>query len=220
MAAPSFPLPADAPFAVRHRAVGAVFSAIGRLIALAGLLLILPLLLLIAAAIKLTSPGPVVYQQVRVGQYGRHFTIYKFRTMRTGADAELQALLAEQGMAVTGSYLKLEKDPRITRVGGLLRKTSFDELPQLINVVKGDMNLVGPRPQTPAEVASYTERVWRRLLVRPGITGLWQISGRSDLAPDEAHALDEEYVRNWSPMLDVAVLAKTPVAVVLQKGAY
>ncbi|GAA4113828.1 hypothetical protein GCM10022215_11350 [Nocardioides fonticola] len=220
MAKPTFPLPADAPFAVRHRAVGAVFSAIGRLVALAGLLLILPLLLLIAVAIKLTSPGPVVYKQTRVGQYGRHFTIYKFRTMRIGADAELQALLAEQGMAVTGSYLKLAKDPRVTTVGGLLRKTSFDELPQLFNVLKGDMNLVGPRPQTPAEVASYTEKVWRRLLVRPGITGLWQISGRSDLAADEAHALDDEYVRNWTPMLDVAVLAKTPVAVVLQKGAY
>lgn len=220
MASPAFPIPADAPLAVRRPIVGAVVAAVGRVIALLGLLAILPLLLVIAIAIKVSSPGPVIYRQTRVGQYGRHFTIYKFRTMRTGADAELTALLAEQGMAVTGSFLKLEKDPRITTVGGLLRKTSFDELPQLINVVKGDMNLVGPRPQTPAEVASYTERVWRRLLVRPGITGLWQISGRSDLAPDEAHALDEEYVRNWSPMLDVAVLAKTPVAVVLQKGAY
>lgn len=208
------------PLAARHRILGALFAGIGRVLALIGLLLILPLLILISLAIKVTSPGPVIYKQTRVGQYGRHFTIYKFRTMRVGADAELTALLAAQGMAVTGSYLKLEKDPRITTIGGLLRKTSFDELPQLINVVRGDMNLVGPRPQTPAEVASYTAKVWRRLLVRPGITGLWQISGRSNLAAEEAHALDDEYVRNWSPLLDVAVLAKTPVAVVLQKGAY
>ena len=138
--------------------------------------------------------------------------------IETTDEADLQRLLAEQGVE-GGSFLKLERDPRITGIGRLLRKTSLDELPQLFNVVTGDMNLVGPRPQTPAEVASYDERVWRRLLVRPGITGLWQISGRSSLTPDEAHALDEDYVRNWTPLLDLTVLAKTPVAVVFQRGA-
>lgn len=219
MASTSFAVPRSAPLAIRRPVVGFLVLAFERLLALVGVLLIAPLLVGIAVAIKVSSRGPVIFRQVRVGQYGRPFTIYKFRTMRVGADAELAALLAEQGVE-SGAFVKLTRDPRITLVGRVLRKTSFDELPQLLNVVKGDMKLVGPRPQTPAEVSTYDERIWRRLLVPPGITGLWQISGRNDLHVDDAHELDQEYVRNWSPMLDAAVLVKTPMAVVLQKGAY
>ena len=146
------------------------------------LLLLLPLLVLVAVVVRLDSSGPVLFKQVRVGRYGRRFHILKFRTMRVGADAELRQLLAEQNGEM-GAYVKLDSDPRITRVGAFLRKTSLDELPQLFNVVRGDMALVGPRPQTPAEIATYDVADWRRLLVRPGITGLWQVSGRSDLRP-------------------------------------
>jgi lipopolysaccharide/colanic/teichoic acid biosynthesis glycosyltransferase len=191
-----------------------------RVAALVGLVLILPLLLLIAIAIRCTSRGPAIYRQTRIGQYGLPFTIYKFRTMRVGAERELLAVLAAEGQHEFTPYAKIKKDPRVTSLGRFLRKTSLDELPQLLNVVKGDMNLVGPRPQTPLEVSLYDGQAWRRLLVRPGITGLWQVSGRSELSADDGLALDDEYVRTWTPMLDVRLLARTASVLLTQRGAY
>lgn len=188
----------------------------------AGLLLVLllPVLIGVALAVKLTSRGPVVYRQTRVGQYGRTFVIFKFRTMRVGAEHELLALLAAEGQKELQPYMKVTHDPRITSIGKLLRKTSLDELPQLFNVVRGDMRLVGPRPQTPLEVSLYTGVMWRRLLVPPGITGLWQVSGRSALTPADGLALDDEYVKTCSPAMDVRLLFKTFAVVFTQRGAH
>jgi len=187
----------------------------------AGLLLVTaaPLMLLLAGAVRLTSRGPAVYRQVRIGQFGQSFTIFKFRTMRVGSDAMLAEVLAAHGQEIQ-PFFKVREDPRITRLGHLLRRTSLDELPQLWNVVRGDMNLIGPRPQSPAEVREYDARSWRRLLVKPGLTGLWQVSGRSQLSTEDALELDLAYVRDWSPALDAKVLLKTPRAVVAQRGAY
>ncbi|MDN4173615.1 sugar transferase [Nocardioides sp. SOB77] len=192
--------------------------ALQRVLALLLLVLGAPVLLAVALLVGLTSRGPVVYRQTRVGRFGRHFTILKFRTMRAGADHELLALLALQGRTVT-PFVKLDHDPRVTAVGRWLRRLSIDELPQLWNVVRGDMALVGPRPQTPQEVATYDDTTWRRLLARPGVTGLWQVSGRSDLSPTEGLALDDEYVRSWSPLLDARVLLRTAAVLVTQRGA-
>ena len=135
-------------------------------------------------------------------------------------DTGLAALLAERGVHRITPFVKIEHDPRITPVGRVLRKTSLDELPQLLNVLKGDMRLVGPRPQTLAEVDQYDDYAWRRLLVPPGITGLWQVSGRSSLSTDEGLALDLDYVRQWTPGLDARVLLRTPLAVIRQRGAH
>lgn len=203
---------------VRRPLLAAVLVAAERTTAAVALVLLSPLLLAVALAVRLSSPGPAIYRQVRVGRYGRHFTILKFRTMRTGADAELERLVrAEQGEI--RAYVKLRSDPRLTRLGPFLRMTSLDELPQLWNVLRGDMSLVGPRPQTPAEVATYSVDEWRRLLTRPGITGLWQVSGRSDLAPEEALGLDIRYVREWSPWLDLRVLVRTVAVIWRREGA-
>lgn len=183
------------------------------------LVVLSPVLVVIALLVLVTSGAPVFYRQVRVGQFGRRFRIVKFRTMHRGADARLAAVLAAQGDGVT-PFFKIKDDPRVTRVGRLLRRTSLDELPQLFNVLVGDMRLVGPRPQSPAEVATYDTLVWRRLLVRPGVTGMWQVNGRSDLTAAEGLAMDLAYVREWTPGLDAKVLLKTPLAVVAQRGAY
>ena len=191
-----------------------------RLLAATLLVVLLPVLVLVAAAVAVSSRGPLLFSQVRVGQYGRTFRIHKFRTMRVGAERELTALLAARGIDRITPFVKIERDPRVTRVGALLRKTSLDELPQMLNVVKGEMRLVGPRPQTLAEVASYDDRTWRRLLVPPGFTGLWQVSGRSDLSTSDGLDLDLDYVRGWTPSLDAKVLLRTPVAVLRQRGAY
>lgn len=189
----------------------------------AALLLIValaPVLLLVAGLVRVSSSGPVLYRQVRIGQFGRGFSIYKFRTMVHGADAHLVSVLEANGIDAVTPFFKIQRDPRITPVGGVLRRTSLDELPQLFNVLFGHMSLVGPRPQSAAEVATYDARVWRRLLVKPGVTGLWQVSGRSDLTAGEGLELDLAYVRDWSPALDVKVLLRTPRAVVAQRGAY
>ncbi|WP_372735226.1 sugar transferase [Nocardioides sp.] len=207
-----------APVTHRYPIVRFGLIALERSIALVAVILLLPVLLVVAAAIYLDNPGPVLFRQVRVGQYGRFFSILKFRTMRLGAEAELAALVMAEGGDM-GAYVKLERDPRITRLGAILRRTSIDELPQLWNVVRGDMSLVGPRPQTPAETETYAVGHWRRLLVRPGITGLWQVSGRSDLSADEALALDVGYVRRWSPGLDVRLLFRTVAVVLTGRGA-
>lgn len=183
------------------------------------LLLTAPVLLLIALAVRLTSRGPAIYRSVRTGQDGRAFTVYKFRSMSLDADDRL-AELAAHNEVQGGVLFKMRRDPRVTPVGRLLRKFSIDELPQLLNVLGGSMSLVGPRPPLPDEVQRYNPHVHRRLLVKPGMTGLWQVSGRSDLSWDEAVRLDLYYVENWSLTLDLAIIARTVWAVVRSRGAY
>ncbi|MET7455291.1 sugar transferase [Streptomyces sp. NPDC005574] len=188
---------------------------------LAALLLTLlaPFLLLIALVVRLDSSGPALFRQQRVGRYGDHFTMLKFRTMREDSEV-LKAELKHLNENSDGLLFKVKKDPRITRVGSVLRRSSLDELPQLINVLGGHMSLVGPRPPLPEEVEAYTPEVNRRMLVKPGLTGLWQVSGRSDLPWDEAVRLDLGYVDNWSTSLDVSILLRTASAVVRGTGAY
>ncbi|NEC88796.1 sugar transferase [Streptomyces sp. SID12501] len=181
-------------------------------------LLALPMLL-IALIVRLDSSGATLFRQQRVGRYGDHFTMFKFRTMRPDSEA-LRAELEHLNENSDGLLFKVKEDPRITRVGSVLRRTSLDELPQLINVISGHMSLVGPRPPLPEEVEEYTPEVKRRLLVKPGLTGLWQVSGRSDLPWDEAVRLDLGYVDNWSMGLDLEILARTGSAVVRGTGAY
>ena len=186
----------------------------GRLLALLALVALLPVLLLVAVAVRRDSPGPAIFRQVRVGRQGRHFTMYKFRTMTTAAPAV--ALASD----VDGLLFKMHADPRVTRIGRVLRRYSVDELPQLVNVVRGQMSLVGPRPALPDEVAAYAGDVTRRLAAKPGLTGLWQVSGRSDLSWEESVRLDVHYVDNWSPALDLRILCRTVGAVLSHRGAY
>jgi exopolysaccharide biosynthesis polyprenyl glycosylphosphotransferase len=183
-----------------------------------GLLLTLPLWLLIAGMVKISSPGPVFFRQRRVGHRGRPFTILKFRTMRNGADDMLQELRALN--EADGPLFKLRDDPRVTRAGRWLRRWSLDELPQILNVIRGDMSLVGPRPPLPEEVREYEEWQFDRLEVPPGITGLWQISGRSDLSFDEYVRLDLFYIENWSLAYDFFIVAKTLPVLLSKRGAY
>jgi exopolysaccharide biosynthesis polyprenyl glycosylphosphotransferase len=180
------------------------------------LLVTAPVLAIIAIAVKATSPGPILFRQRRTGKNGTTFQIYKFRTMRKGAENE-KAQLANQ---VDGPLFKVYKDPRITRVGAFLRKTSLDELPQLINVLKGDMSLVGPRPFITTESAEIGGWATRRFDVRPGMTGLWQISGRNDLPFEELCRLDYSYVASWSLWWDARILWHTPAMVLHRHGAY
>jgi exopolysaccharide biosynthesis polyprenyl glycosylphosphotransferase len=197
-----------------RRVVKEVFD---RVAALLGLIAIAPVLLIIAALIR-AGGGPALFRQVRVGRDGREFKIFKFRTMYVDAEARLAELmdLNEQD----GALFKMRNDPRITPVGRWLRRFSLDELPQLINVVLGDMSLVGPRPPLPAEVAVYPADMRRRLVVKPGMTGLWQVSGRSDLSWEESIRLDLRYVENWSLTMDLVILARTISAVARISGAY
>ncbi|PYY31834.1 sugar transferase [Curtobacterium sp. MCBD17_030] len=171
-----------------------------------------PLLIVLALVVKLTSQGPVLYRQERVGQNGAPFNMLKFRSMRVNADDELAALLAEQGRGDTPLF-KLENDPRITPIGRVLRKHSLDEFPQLFNVLFGTMSLVGPRPQREGEVALYDAAARRRLLLKPGMSGLWQVGGRSSLGWEDAIRLDLYYVENWSLTGDLLILWKTVRAV-------
>jgi exopolysaccharide biosynthesis polyprenyl glycosylphosphotransferase len=191
-----------------------------RVVGLVGLILVAPLLLAMAVAIRLTSPGPAFFRQQRVGRAGETFRIWKLRTMYTGAHGDKDALRAANVHGLDGVLFKLPQDPRVTPVGRFLRRYSLDELPQLINVVLGHMSLVGPRPPLQEEVDRYDGHVHRRLLVKPGITGLWQVSGRADLPWEEAVRLDLHYVENWSLGLDVAVLCRTAIAVLKARGAY
>ncbi|MDP2775075.1 MAG: sugar transferase [Nocardioides sp.] len=208
------------PLAVDAAAVNdGVATLTSRLLAFVLILLLLPLMVMIAAAVVLTSRGPAWFRQERVGRSGTSFVIYKFRTMHAGADRRLGELLAEHGLDEVTPFFKVHADPRVTRLGSFLRKSSLDELPQLFNVLLGDMNLVGPRPQTPAEVATYDDHAYGRLMVRPGMTGLWQVSGRSHLGVQESLELDLAYVRDRSPWLDLKILARTPLAVVGKRGA-
>ncbi len=195
-----------------------VKAAFDRAVAALALLLLLPLLAVVALAIKLGDGGPVLFRQVRVGKDGRPFTLYKFRSMVTDAEKMLVDLTKHNES--DGVLFKIRKDPRITRVGSFLRRYSLDELPQLINVLIGTMSLVGPRPALPSETETYGDHVRRRLAVKPGITGLWQVNGRSDLPWDEAVRLDVRYVENWSFVLDLQILWKTWAAVMHGSGAY
>jgi len=181
-------------------------------------LVALPLFPIIALAIKLDSPGPIFFTHQRIGKDFKPFDVYKFRSMTAGADKDKQALerLGEEDPRA----LKNANDMRVTRVGRILRKSSLDELPQLINVLKGDMSLIGPRPPVAAEVDAYDEWQKKRLSVRPGITGLWQVSGRSDLPFDERIWLDFMYIDSWSPWLDARILLQTIPAVISMRGAY
>jgi lipopolysaccharide/colanic/teichoic acid biosynthesis glycosyltransferase len=172
-----------------------------------------------AIAIKLTSKGPVFYRSERIGLDGEPFQMIKFRTMVDGADKQVDKLV-EVNDSVGGVLFKLKDDPRITSVGKILRKYSFDELPQFFNVLKRDMSVVGPRPPLRREVDTYNDQVRRRLLVLPGITGLWQVSGRSDLSWEDTVRLDLSYVENWSITNDVVIAIKTIRTVASGSGAY
>jgi exopolysaccharide biosynthesis polyprenyl glycosylphosphotransferase len=182
------------------------------------LMLLGPLMLALALTVRITSRGPALFRQTRVGTDGREFTVYKFRSMVVDAEARL-ATLAEANEG-NGVLFKIRNDPRVTRIGRILRKYSLDELPQLLNVLRGNMSLVGPRPPLPSEVAGYSPTEVRRLRVRPGMTGLWQVSGRSDLTWEESLRLDLRYVDNWSLALDLSILWRTVRAVTQGSGAY
>jgi exopolysaccharide biosynthesis polyprenyl glycosylphosphotransferase len=183
------------------------------------LLLLSPFLLIIAGLLKITSGGPVIFQQRRIGRNGEPFTIVKFRTMVRDAEC-LRADVIHLNEHDAGPLFKIRDDPRVTPLGGWLRRYSLDELPQLINVLIGDMSLVGPRPPLPREVKEYGLDARRRLVVKPGLTGLWQISGRSDLDWEESVRLDLRYVENWSLALDALILWKTVFVVIRGAGAY
>ena len=189
-------------------------------VSVAALLLVLaaPLFLLVALVIRLDTGGPVFFRQVRVGRGGASFRMYKFRTMHTDAEARLAAMSRQNEHA--GVLFKIRADPRVTRSGRILRRYSLDELPQLINVLLGDMSLVGPRPPLPAEVEQYPQDMRRRLVVKPGMTGLWQVSGRSDLSWEDSIRLDLRYVENWSLTVDLVILMRTAMAVLRGSGAY
>jgi lipopolysaccharide/colanic/teichoic acid biosynthesis glycosyltransferase len=181
------------------------------------LVLLSPLLFAIAVGVKLASPGPVLFRQVRCGQHGRRFTFLKFRTMRI--DAERLKPLLEPFNEMDGPAFKMTNDPRVFPFGGFLRRTSLDELPQLWNILRGDMSFVGPRPSVVEEVNQYEPWQRRRLSMKPGLTCLWQISGRNELTFDEWMRLDLEYIDNWSLWLDVKIAFKTIPAVLLRRGA-
>ena len=197
--------------AIAKRAFDLVVSA-------AGLVLLAPFLLAMALAVRFSSPGPVLYRQRRVGQRGRPFTMLKFRTMEQGADVQVEELRLRHGVADV--MFKLPDDPRVTGVGRFLRRFSLDELPQLLNVLGGEMSIVGPRPPLPEEVAVYEDWQLDRLEVRPGMTGLWQVSGRSELSFDECVRLDLFYIENWSLAYDLYIIAKTGPVLMSRRGAY
>ena len=187
-------------------------------IALLGLILLSPLLLVTAVLIYRGSPGPIIFKQIRVGKNGKEFLMYKFRSMYQDAESRLKEL--ESMNEADGPVFKMAEDPRITKVGKWIRKTSIDELPQLFNVLKGDMSIVGPRPPLPREVAQYSDWAWGRLAVKPGLTCYWQISGRSDVSFEEWMKLDLKYVEEQSFWTDMEILWKTVGVVLNGKGAY
>lgn len=185
---------------------------------LAAISILGPFLLLIGLLVCLEDGGPAIFAQTRVGKHGREFKMYKFRSMRTDAEAQLKELLAKNQHA-EGVTFKLKNDPRLTRLGKWLRKFSADELPQFFNVLKGDMSLVGPRPPVPREVACYSLADRRRLAIKPGITCIWQISGRSEIDFSGQVKLDVKYIENWTIATDLKILALTVPAVLFGKGA-
>jgi exopolysaccharide biosynthesis polyprenyl glycosylphosphotransferase len=195
-----------------------VKSLFDRLVALIAVVVLSPVLVIVPIAIRMTSPGRALFKQTRVGKDGQEFTVFKFRTMVPDAERRKVDLLERNEN--DGVLFKIKNDPRITGIGAWLRRYSLDELPQLFNVLRGDMSLVGPRPPLPEEVARYGDDVRRRLVVRPGMTGLWQVSGRAELSWEESVRLDLRYVENWSLSLDLQILWKTWSAVARGSGAY
>ena len=189
-----------------------------RCAAAVSLIILAPLMALLAVAIRFSDRGPALFTQARVGKDGHVFRIYKFRTMVVDAEQRKAQMLAKDNL--NGILFKLRRDPRVTSIGAHLRRWSIDELPQLFNVVRGDMSLVGPRPALPDEAEQYAEHVRRRLAVKPGLTGLWQVNGRSDLSWDESVRLDLRYVENWSFALDLQILWKTISALIGRSGAF
>jgi len=187
------------------------------------LLVVLPLLLLAMVAVHLDSPGPVIFRQVRLGARGRSFVLYKLRTMRPDCDdsphQEYVSALIRGSAESSDGVFKLVGDSRVTRLGRILRRWSVDELPQLWNVLRGDMSLVGPRPPLPREGALYDTRTWGRLAVKPGLTGLWQVSGRCRLSFAEMVELDLRYVHSWSVGMELGILLRTPAAILSARGA-
>jgi len=202
-------------FTPMRRLVKRTFDLVlGGLIVLVGM----PLWLLVTLAIRLDSPGPIFYRQLRIGRGGKPFGMFKFRSMRADAEA-VRDQLAQDNQA-TGPLFKIKDDPRVTRVGRWMRKFSIDEFPQLINVLRGEMSLVGPRPPLPNETQEYSDYHWRRMEVLPGMTGLWQVSGRSSLTFDEMIRLDLLYIENWSVGFDLGLMLRTVPAVLFARGAY
>jgi exopolysaccharide biosynthesis polyprenyl glycosylphosphotransferase len=210
---------------------GAIIKRAFDLVVACLLIIILsPILFVAATAVKLTSKGPIIYKNERIGEHGKHFNVYKFRSMfaelSTGKNfggekaLELEKKLIEERSIKGGPIYKIKNDPRVTPVGRFIRSTSIDELPQLFNVVGGSMSLVGPRPHQPREVAKYAQSQKRVLAIKPGITGLAQISGRSDIPFEDEVRLDNYYIEHWSPYLDTIILFKTPLAVFSKKGTY
>jgi lipopolysaccharide/colanic/teichoic acid biosynthesis glycosyltransferase len=195
-----------------------VKAFIDRLAAAVLLALAAPFLLLAVAVVRCETRGPGLFVQTRVGRHGRLFQMYKLRSMHTDAESMKQALLEDNES--DGVLFKIRRDPRVTRVGYWLRRSSLDELPQLLNVFRGEMSLVGPRPALPSEVAGYDETARRRLVVKPGLTGLWQVSGRADLTWEESLRFDLHYADNWRLVDDLAIAARTVVAVTQARGAY
>ena len=195
-------------------------DVVDRVAGLLLLVLLAPLLGVLALLIRADSPGRALYRQTRVGWHGRQFTVYKLRTMCADADSIRSDLEDKNESDQNGVLFKMKRDPRITRVGAFLRLSSLDELPQLINVVRGEMSLIGPRPALPGEVQAYAPDLRRRLDVKPGLTGLWQVSGRSDLSWDDTVRLDLQYVDNWSWWMDVRIAVRTASAVLSRRGAY
>ena len=196
----------------------ALKRAVDVLLGSVALVVLSPILLTLIVLIRLDSPGPVIFRQTRTGRGGRNFTVFKFRTMREGAELEQESLNSLN--EASGPLFKIKDDPRRTRMGRFLRRFSLDELPQLYNVIKGEMSLIGPRPPLPSEVAQYQEWHKKRLQTWPGMTGLWQVSGRSELTFDEMVLLDIYYIENWSPLLDLTIALKTIPTLILGTGAY
>jgi lipopolysaccharide/colanic/teichoic acid biosynthesis glycosyltransferase len=198
-------------YAVAKRSLDVLLSALA-------LVCLAPILGLVGLLVRCTSPGPAVFRQTRVGKGGRHFTLYKFRTMYTGAEASREAILHLN--EVSGPVFKVRNDPRVTPIGRLLRKFSIDELPQFVNVLRGDMSLVGPRPPLPSEVRLYGPREKRRLAVQQGLTCLWQVHGRHDIPFDRWVEMDILYISTMTFWGDMALLLKTIPAVVVARGSY
>ena len=189
------------------------------ILSMLGIVVLSPVFLGTALIVKLTSPGPIIFSQVRVGRYGRHFKFYKFRSMYIDAEAR-KAELLKHNESGDGVIFKMKRDPRITPFGRFIRKFSIDELPQLFNVLLGDMSLVGPRPPLPQEVCTYTIEDRKRLNITPGITCIWQVSGRSELPFQQQMALDKQYIASRSAWKDFVILLKTIPAILTGKGAW
>jgi exopolysaccharide biosynthesis polyprenyl glycosylphosphotransferase len=188
------------------------------LFSLIALIVASPVMLVTAIAIKVTDRGPIFFKQTRIGINGKEFKILKLRSMKVGAEKEFDELATKAGYEVNSVQFKLKDDPRVTSIGRFIRKTSIDELPQFINVLKGDMSVVGPRPHVHKEVEAYDDHAVRRLLVKPGITGPWQIGGRSELTWEESVALDLDYVEHWSPIQDLVIVSRTVLYVALSRN--